>query len=91
MEYVNFGDPRRRYSGRRHHVPHMELAKAGLVGYETGRNFCMEQQNEPSGTPKDATKVTEEQRQRQEQLDHRNEDPQAPGQHQDRSKVADET
>jgi hypothetical protein len=51
----------------------------------------MRQQNEPSATPKDATKVTEEQRQLQEQLDHRNDDPQAPGQHQDRSKVADET
>ena len=51
----------------------------------------MERQNQTSGTPQDATKVTEEQRQLQEQLDHRNDDPEAPGQHQDRSHVADET
>jgi hypothetical protein len=42
-------------------------------------------------TPKDATKVNEEQRELQEQLDHRNDDPDAPGRHQDRNKVADET
>jgi hypothetical protein len=42
-------------------------------------------------TPKDATKATDEQRELQEQLDHRNDDPDAPGRHQDRSKVADET
>jgi hypothetical protein len=42
-------------------------------------------------TPKDATKVTDEQRELQEQLDHRNDDPDAPGRHQDRNTVADET
>jgi hypothetical protein len=51
----------------------------------------MEQQNRSLSTPKDATKVTEEQRELQEQPDHRNDDPEAPGQHQDRKKVADET
>ncbi|MGH3638023.1 MAG: hypothetical protein ACRDUX_03235 [Mycobacterium sp.] len=51
----------------------------------------MEQQNIPPSTPKDATKATEEQRELQEQLDHRNDDPEAPGRHQDRHQIADET
>lgn len=51
----------------------------------------MEQRSGPSPTPKDATKPTDEQRGIQEQLDHRNDDPEAPGGHQDRHQVADET
>jgi hypothetical protein len=43
------------------------------------------------GTPKDATETTEKQRDLQRQLDHRNDDPDAPGGHQDRHQVADET
>lgn len=51
----------------------------------------MEQQNNPPATPKDATKATEEQRELQEQLNHKDDDPDAPGQHQDRHGIADET
>lgn len=51
----------------------------------------MEQDNDSSATPKDATKATDEQREMQQQLDHRNDDPEAPGGHQDRHDVADET
>jgi hypothetical protein len=51
----------------------------------------MEQQNIPPSVPKDATKASEEQRVLQEQLDHRNDDPDAPGGHQDRHQIADET
>ncbi|HEX2213601.1 MAG TPA: hypothetical protein VHH12_09160 [Mycobacterium sp.] len=51
----------------------------------------MEQRTGPSATPKDATKATDEQREMQDQLDHRNDDPEAPGRHQDRHQVADET
>lgn len=39
----------------------------------------------------DATKATEEQRALQDDLDHRDDDPYAPGGHQDRHDVADET
>ncbi len=41
--------------------------------------------------PEDATEVTEEQRVEQRQLDHQDDDPDAPGAHQDRHKLADET
>ncbi|MBB3601181.1 hypothetical protein FHT40_000814 [Mycolicibacterium sp. BK556] len=51
----------------------------------------MELRNEPPPTPVDATKATEEQRVLQEQLDHRNDDPDAPGRHESRHQVADET
>jgi hypothetical protein len=51
----------------------------------------MEQQNMPPATPKDATKATEEQRELQSQLDDPRSDPQAPGGHQDRHQMADET
>ncbi len=44
-----------------------------------------------SSTPKDAREATDEQREQQEQLDHRNDDPDAPGQQQTRHQVADET
>jgi hypothetical protein len=41
--------------------------------------------------PKDAREVTDDQRELQDELDHRNDDPVAPGGHQDRHQVADET
>jgi hypothetical protein len=49
-------------------------------------------QEHPPPTPKDATRATDDQRvQQQHQLDHRNDDPEAPGGHQDRHQIADET
>jgi hypothetical protein len=51
----------------------------------------MEQQNNPPSTPKDATKATEEQQELQQELERQNDDPDAPGRHQNRDKVADET
>jgi hypothetical protein len=46
---------------------------------------------DPRATPLDATKSTEEQRELQDKLDHQHDDPDAPGQHQSRDQVADET
>lgn len=60
-------------------------------GDGTGDPARMSTPNDPPPTPKDATKVTEEQRALQDDLDHRNDDPEAPGGHQDRHDVADET
>ena len=51
----------------------------------------MEQRNDPPATPKDATKATEEQQALQQELDHQDDDPDAPGRHQSRKQVADET
>jgi hypothetical protein len=51
----------------------------------------MEQTNNPASTPKDATKATAEQQELQAKLDHQHDDPDAPGRHQNRDKVADET
>ncbi len=51
----------------------------------------MAQSNDPPATPKDATKVTEEQRELQDEFDHQDDDPDAPGGHQSRKQVADET
>ena len=51
----------------------------------------MEQSNIPPPTPSDATKATAEQRELQEQLDHQNDDPHAPGGHETRRQIADET
>jgi hypothetical protein len=51
----------------------------------------MAQQNTPRATPKDATKATEEQRELQDELDHQHDDPDAPGRHQSRNQIADET
>lgn len=45
----------------------------------------------PEPTPKDATEVTDEQREEQDELDHQRDDPDAPGAHQDRHGIADET
>ena len=51
----------------------------------------MDQSNDPPATPKDATEATEEQRELQEELDHKDDDADAPGRHQSRKQVADET
>jgi hypothetical protein len=51
----------------------------------------MQKDNDPPAKPKDATKPTEEQRELQGELDHQNDDPEAPGRHQTRNQVADET
>ena len=50
----------------------------------------MEPTNDPAGKPKDASKATDEQRDLQDKLDHRNDDPNAPGGHQTKDDVADE-
>ncbi|MCV7180206.1 hypothetical protein [Mycolicibacterium sphagni] len=50
----------------------------------------MELSNEPPPTPADARKATEEQRILQQELDHQDDDPNAPGRV-DRHQVADET
>lgn len=47
--------------------------------------------NDPPANPKDATEATEEQRELQDDLDHQNDDPDAPGRQQTRKQVADET
>jgi hypothetical protein len=51
----------------------------------------MEHSSNPSYSPKDATKPTEEQQELQDKLDHQDDDPETPGQHQSRAQVADET
>jgi hypothetical protein len=51
----------------------------------------MEQVNNPPSTPKDAAKTTEEQQELQRKLERQNDDPDAPGRHQNRDKVSDET
>ena len=51
----------------------------------------MGQPNDPPATPKDANKATEEQRELQDEFDHKDDDPDAPGSHQTRKQVADET
>ena len=51
----------------------------------------MEERDDAPENPKDARKATEEQRELQEEFDHQNDDPDAPGGHQTRKQVADET
>jgi hypothetical protein len=51
----------------------------------------MGQRTDPPENPKDARQATEEQRELQEDLDHQNDDPDAPGGQQTRKQVADET
>jgi hypothetical protein len=51
----------------------------------------MEQQKTPSPTPTDATQPTEEQRELQDELNHQDDDPAAPGGHESRRQIADET
>ena len=51
----------------------------------------MEQTNSAPATPKDARKVTEEQQEEKAKLERQNDNPDAPGGHLDRHKMADET
>jgi len=51
----------------------------------------MQSTNNPPSNPKDATKATEEQQELQSKLEHQSDDPHAPGRHQDRDALADET
>lgn len=51
----------------------------------------MERTSDHEPTPEDATQATDEQREWQDELDRRGEDPDAPGLHQDRHQIADET
>ena len=51
----------------------------------------MEQTNNPPATPTDATQATAEQRELQRKLDHQYDDPSAPGGHETRHQIADET
>ncbi|CAN5192023.1 hypothetical protein BH09ACT8_BH09ACT8_49310 [soil metagenome] len=51
----------------------------------------MEQSNIPPAAPEDATKATAEQRELKRELDHQNDDPGAPGGHETRRQIADET
>ncbi len=51
----------------------------------------MEQHSDPPAHPKDATETTAEQREVQDQLDRRHEDPDGPGLHESRRQIADET
>jgi hypothetical protein len=51
----------------------------------------MGQRNDPPENPQDARKATEEQRELQDELEHQHDDPDAPGRHQTREQVADET
>jgi hypothetical protein len=46
---------------------------------------------DPPAAPEDATKATEEQRKLQDQLEHQNDDPDAPGSHQSRHDLPDES
>jgi hypothetical protein len=62
-----------------------------LAAPDSGDPHSVEQQSTPPPTPKDATKSTAEQRELQDQLEHQGEDPDAPGGHQDRHGIADET
>lgn len=47
--------------------------------------------NDPPANPADATKATADQRELQDQLDRRHEDPDGPGLHESRRQIADET
>jgi hypothetical protein len=51
----------------------------------------MEERTDPPLNPKDARESTEEQRELQQEFDHQDDDPDAPGGHQTRKQVADET
>ena len=51
----------------------------------------MDERNDPPKNPKDAREATEEQRELEDELTHQNDDPDAPGGHQSRHQVADET
>ncbi|WP_170874425.1 hypothetical protein [Mycobacterium sp. IS-1264] len=53
--------------------------------------MARESHGTPPTPPKDARKTTEEQRDLQEKLNHRDEDPDAPGAHQSRYDLPDES
>ncbi|MBW0018489.1 MAG: hypothetical protein JO236_13215 [Mycobacterium sp.] len=66
--------------------------------FETPRCFDMWDAGDPNGmnskpmpVPEDARKATEEQREQEDQLEHRNDDPDAPGSHQSHHEIADES
>jgi hypothetical protein len=64
----------------------------GFIVSETGHPEAVTaERNDPPATPRDATRATDEQRDLQQQLDHRHDDPDAPGRQQDHHSVADET
>lgn len=50
----------------------------------------MEKTDPPTATPEDARKATPEQREMQRELDHQDDDPDAPARHQDRHQIPDE-
>lgn len=56
-----------------------------------GTPVDMTARNDPPAKPEDATEATDEQREMQQLLEHQDDDPDAPGQHQDRHGIADET
>lgn len=64
---------------------------AGARRKSETRKRPMEHPNDPPPIPKDATKATERQRELQNKLDHQDEDPNAPGRHQTKDHIADET
>lgn len=51
----------------------------------------MEDRSDPQQNPHDARQTTAEQRELQDELEHQDDDPDAPGGHQTRNQVADET
>ncbi|QNJ92990.1 hypothetical protein HZU40_00905 [Mycolicibacterium fluoranthenivorans] len=67
------------------------LRGTGLPLPVSGDPAYMEQSRIHPPIPEDATESTAEQRAMQDQLDHRNEDPDAPARFQSRHQVADET
>ncbi|TQK28995.1 hypothetical protein [Arthrobacter sp. SLBN-53] len=60
-------------------------------GNENGIKNGSENRSDPPANPADATEATADQRQVQDQLDRRHEDPDGPGLHQSRRQIADET
>lgn len=62
----------------------------GMATREVAPDVVEKHRREPP-VPEDATEVTDEQRREQQQLDHQDDDPDAPGAHQDRHQLADET
>lgn len=79
-------------SSARSNLPSRSPAEVtGLPGPEWGDPVAVERANNPPPTPRDATKATEEQRELQRELEHQDDDPDAPASFQDHTKVADET
>ncbi len=72
-------------------TPTTSAAVPRLVPRRSVDTPAMEERNDAPENPKDAREATEEQRELQEEFDHQNDDPDAPGGHQTRKQVADET